>query len=250
MIHVSERNGAGVYAVPGPNHGRSHPCLPLTVIARHRPFHRRRGGSWGSTSLTLGLGQCRACKWVWLRKTSSRTYSTATCVQPGDNSTRERHCRPPRRTYRRCRIDDLHPTMVRDGDGTLYVIPNSGDHNRGIQPQSADFSVATINVNVDFSANPDDEENEKLLKQIAMDVRNGEEFEIFSPGSAGSGRGRSQGSQIIFPVVFKTDRRSNALLCADSSAASLDGCRGTPCARRSLYLWWSVRRIEHCRLGA
>ncbi len=79
----------------------------------------------------------------------------------------------------------LRKTMVRDGDGTLYVIPNS--QITTVANLSVDFSVATVNVSVDFSANPD--EVTKLLKQIAMDVRNSKEFKnVFLAGSAGSGR--------------------------------------------------------------
>jgi small-conductance mechanosensitive channel len=47
----------------------------------------------------------------------------------------------------------LRKTTVRDGDGTLYVIPNS--QITTVANQSVGFSVATINVSVDFSADPD-----------------------------------------------------------------------------------------------
>jgi hypothetical protein len=47
----------------------------------------------------------------------------------------------------------LRKTTVRDGDGTLYVIPNS--QITTVANLSVDYSVATINVSVDFSANPD-----------------------------------------------------------------------------------------------
>ncbi len=71
----------------------------------------------------------------------------------------------------------LRKTTVRDADGTLYVIPNS--QITTVANLSAGYSVATVNVSVDFSANPD--EVTKLLKEIAMDVRNSEEFkQIFS----------------------------------------------------------------------
>jgi small conductance mechanosensitive channel len=63
--------------------------------------------------------------------------------------------------------------------------------------------VATVNVSVDFSANPD--EVTKLLKQIAMDVRNSEEFKkVFLQDPQVLGVDAVKGSQIIFPVVFKT----------------------------------------------
>jgi moderate conductance mechanosensitive channel len=95
----------------------------------------------------------------------------------------------------------LRKTLVRDGDGTLYVIPNS--QITTVANLSADFSVATINVNVDFSADPD--EVMKLLKQVAMDVRNTEEFKnVFLQDPQVLGVDSVKGSQVIFPVVFKT----------------------------------------------
>jgi moderate conductance mechanosensitive channel len=95
----------------------------------------------------------------------------------------------------------LRKTLVRDGDGTLYVIPNS--QITTVANLSADFSVATINVNVDFSADPD--EVMKLLKQVAMDVRNTEEFKnVFLQDPQVLGVDSVKGSQMIFPVVFKT----------------------------------------------
>ena len=95
----------------------------------------------------------------------------------------------------------LRKTMVRDGDGTLYVIPNS--QITTVANLSADFSVATVNVSVDFSANPD--EVTKLLKQIAMDVRNSGEFrDVILDDPQVLGVDAVKGSQVIFPVVFKT----------------------------------------------
>ena len=95
----------------------------------------------------------------------------------------------------------LRKTMVRDGDGTLYVIPNS--QITTVANLSADYSVATVNVSVDFSVNPD--EVTKLLTQIAMDIRNSEEFKnIFLQDPQVLGVDAVKGSQVIFPVVFKT----------------------------------------------
>ena len=47
----------------------------------------------------------------------------------------------------------LRTTMLRDGDGTLYTIPNS--QITSVANLTRDYSVATINVSVDFSADPD-----------------------------------------------------------------------------------------------
>ncbi|MFZ0733533.1 MAG: mechanosensitive ion channel family protein, partial [Candidatus Sulfotelmatobacter sp.] len=85
--------------------------------------------------------------------------------------------------------------------GTLYVIPNS--QITTVANLSVDFSVGTVNISVDFSANPD--EVTKLLKQIAMDVRNSEEFKnVFLQDPQVLGVDAVKGSQVIFPVVFKT----------------------------------------------
>jgi len=96
----------------------------------------------------------------------------------------------------------LRKTILRDGaDGTLYVIPNS--QITTVANLSADYSVATVNVAVDFSANPD--EVIALLKKTAMDVRNMEPFrDVFRTDPQVLGVDAVRGSQLIFPVVFKT----------------------------------------------
>ncbi len=95
----------------------------------------------------------------------------------------------------------LRKTTVRDADGTLYVIPNS--QITTVANQSIDYSVATVNVNVDYSANPD--KVMELLKGIAMDVRNSDEFrDVFVADPKILGVDSIKGSEIIFPVVFKT----------------------------------------------
>jgi small conductance mechanosensitive channel len=95
----------------------------------------------------------------------------------------------------------LRKTALRDGDGTLYVIPNS--QITTVANMSADYSVATVNISVDFSANPD--KVTELLKSIAMDVRNSENFKnLFIADPQVLGVDAVKGSELIFPVVFKT----------------------------------------------
>jgi len=95
----------------------------------------------------------------------------------------------------------LRKTSVRDGDGTLYIIPNS--QITTVANQSVGFSVATVNVSVDFSANPD--EVVKLLKSIAMDIRSSDDFkQVFVEDPQILGVDNMKGSEVIFPVVFKT----------------------------------------------
>jgi small conductance mechanosensitive channel len=95
----------------------------------------------------------------------------------------------------------LRKTTVRDADGTLYVIPNS--QITTVANQSAGYSVATVNLRVDFSSNPD--QVQKLLAKNASDIRNSDEFKsvmIADPQILGVDA--IKGSELIFPVVFKT----------------------------------------------
>ena len=95
----------------------------------------------------------------------------------------------------------LRKTTVRDSDGTLYVIPNS--QITTVANQSAGFSVATINVNVDYSANPDRVLG--LLTRIAAEVRQDERYrKLFVDEPQILGLDAVKGSELVFPVVFKT----------------------------------------------
>jgi len=95
----------------------------------------------------------------------------------------------------------LRKTTVRDADGTLYVIPNS--QITTVANLSVGFSVATVNVSVDFSANPD--QVIKLLEGIAMEIRSSEKFsKVFVADPQILGVDAMKGSELIFPVVFKT----------------------------------------------
>jgi small conductance mechanosensitive channel len=95
----------------------------------------------------------------------------------------------------------LRKTTVRDYDGTLYIIPNS--QITTVANLSADYTLATVNVSVDFSANPD--KVLELLKSIAMDIRNSDQFrEVFVADPKVLGVDAVKGSEMIFAVVFKT----------------------------------------------
>ena len=98
----------------------------------------------------------------------------------------------------------LRRTTVRGFDGTLYVIPNS--QITTVANQSVDFSVATVNVNVDFSANPD--KVTALLRGIAMEVRNSPQYrDLFVADPQVLGMDALKGSQLVFPVEFRTRPR-------------------------------------------
>jgi moderate conductance mechanosensitive channel len=95
----------------------------------------------------------------------------------------------------------LRKTTVRGGDGTLYVVPNS--QITTVANQSAEFSVATIPISVDFSADPN--KVIEILRSIATDIRNSPEFkDLFVADPQILGVDAVRGSQLIFPVVFKT----------------------------------------------
>jgi small conductance mechanosensitive channel len=95
----------------------------------------------------------------------------------------------------------LRKTTVRDADGTLYVIPNS--QITTVANLSVGYSVATVNVSVDFSANPD--EVLALLNGIATEVRASEEFKnVFVADPQILGVDAIKGSELIFTVIFKT----------------------------------------------
>ena len=95
----------------------------------------------------------------------------------------------------------LRKTTIRGGDGTLFVVPNS--QITTVANQSADFSAATINISVDFSADPN--KVQEILQSIAADIRNSPEFkDLFVAEPQILGVDALKGSQLIFPVVFKT----------------------------------------------
>jgi moderate conductance mechanosensitive channel len=95
----------------------------------------------------------------------------------------------------------LRKTLVRDGDGTLYVIPNS--QITTVANLTRDYSVATINVSVDFSADPD--KVLALLKEVAMGVRNDPAYkDVFISDPTLLGVDTIKGSQVIYPVQLKT----------------------------------------------
>jgi moderate conductance mechanosensitive channel len=95
----------------------------------------------------------------------------------------------------------LRRTLIRGGDGTLYVVPNS--QITTVANLTRDFSLATLNVSVDFSANPD--EVLALLKEVAMSVRTDPKYsDVFLADPTLLGVDSIKGSQVIYPVQLKT----------------------------------------------
>ncbi len=95
----------------------------------------------------------------------------------------------------------LRKTMLRDGDGTLYIVPNS--QITTVANQTRDYSVVTINVDVDFSANPD--EVLEVLRSAAMSVRQDPAHaDAFLADPTLLGVDAIKGSQVTYPIVLKT----------------------------------------------
>ena len=95
----------------------------------------------------------------------------------------------------------LRTTMLRDVDGTLYTIPNS--QITSVANLTRDYSVATINVSVDFSADPD--KVMTVLHDAAMSVRNDPAYSnLYLADPKLLGIDSVKGSQVIYPIQLRT----------------------------------------------
>ena len=95
----------------------------------------------------------------------------------------------------------LRKTTVRGGDGTLYLIPNS--QITIVANQSRDFSTTTLNISVDFSANPD--KVIALLTKVSDEVRQEPAYkDIFLEDPKVLGVDQIKGSEVIYPITVKT----------------------------------------------
>jgi small-conductance mechanosensitive channel len=94
----------------------------------------------------------------------------------------------------------LRLTRLRDGDGTLYIIPNS--QIATVSNLSRDFSIATLNVSVDASANPD--KVIAVLRTVADSVRSDSAFKdiaIADPNILGVDK--IEGRAVTYPVQIR-----------------------------------------------
>jgi small conductance mechanosensitive channel len=95
----------------------------------------------------------------------------------------------------------LRKTTVRGFDGTLYLVPNSQITN--VANQSRDFSTTTLNISVDFSADPD--KVIALLKKIVGEVRQDPAYkDVFLGDPQVLGVDQIKGSEVIYPISVKT----------------------------------------------
>jgi small-conductance mechanosensitive channel len=94
----------------------------------------------------------------------------------------------------------LRSTRLRDGDGTLYTIPN-GQINT-VSNLSRDFSIATLQVCVDASANPD--RVITLLTKLAQDVRQETAFkDIAIADPVVLGVDKIEGRSVTYPIQIR-----------------------------------------------
>ena len=104
----------------------------------------------------------------------------------------------------------LRRTNLRDADGTLYIIPNS--QIATVSNLSRDYAVATLNVSVDASANPD--KVISLLADVASQVRNEPEFkDIAVADPIILGVDKIEGRAVTYPVQIRvhTNKRDIVL---------------------------------------
>jgi small conductance mechanosensitive channel len=91
----------------------------------------------------------------------------------------------------------LRVTKLRDGDGTVYIVPNS--QITTVSNLSRDFAVGTLNVSVDAREDPD--RVVKILKDLANSVRKDVAFKdivIADPDILGVDK--ISGYEVIYPI--------------------------------------------------
>ena len=104
----------------------------------------------------------------------------------------------------------LRRTTVRDADGTLYIIPNS--QIATVSNLSRDYAVATLNVSVDASANPD--KVIAILSGVANHVRNDPAYkDIAVADPVVLGVDKIEGRAVTYPVQLRvrTNQRDPVL---------------------------------------
>jgi small conductance mechanosensitive channel len=91
----------------------------------------------------------------------------------------------------------LRVTKLRDGDGTLYIVPNS--QITTVSNLSRDFAVGTLNVSVDAREDPD--RVMQVLQKLAHEVREDEAFkDIVIADPSILGVDKISGYEVIYPI--------------------------------------------------
>jgi moderate conductance mechanosensitive channel len=91
----------------------------------------------------------------------------------------------------------LRVTKLRDGDGTVYIVPNS--QITTVSNLSRDFAVGTLNVSVDAREDPD--RVTAVLKTLADQVRKDEAFkDIVISDPSILGVDKISGYEVVYPI--------------------------------------------------
>lgn len=94
----------------------------------------------------------------------------------------------------------LRLTTLRDGDGTLYLIPNS--QIATVSNLSRDFAVASLSMTVDATADPD--QVITILRETAMVVRNDPAFkDVAVSDPSVPGVDAISGRVVTYPVTIR-----------------------------------------------
>ena len=94
----------------------------------------------------------------------------------------------------------LRTTTLRDGDGTVYIIPNS--QVATVANLSRDYSVATLTLSVDASANPD--HVMQVLGTLAQQVRTDEAFQnVILADPTVLGVNDIHGREVFYPINLR-----------------------------------------------
>jgi small-conductance mechanosensitive channel len=91
----------------------------------------------------------------------------------------------------------LRVTKLRDGDGTVYIVPNS--QITTVSNLSRDFAVGTLNISVDAREDPD--RVIQVLQNLAVQVRKDEAFKdivIADPNILGVDK--ISGYEVVYPI--------------------------------------------------
>jgi small-conductance mechanosensitive channel len=94
----------------------------------------------------------------------------------------------------------LRATTLRDGDGTLYIIPNS--QVATVANLSRDYSIGTLNISVDASANPDHVID--ILKTLSAELQTDTRFQnIILANPDVLGISDIKGREVIYPINLR-----------------------------------------------
>ncbi|HTV09670.1 MAG TPA: mechanosensitive ion channel domain-containing protein [Candidatus Aquilonibacter sp.] len=94
----------------------------------------------------------------------------------------------------------LRVTKLRDGDGTLYVVPNS--QITTVSNLSRDFAVATLPVSVSTGENPD--RVMRILTELASGLRLDEAFkDVVISDPTVLGVDKISGHEVIYPINIR-----------------------------------------------